>query len=183
MASNNNPNAVSGISIYQDKHGRNVYYDIFTKNGYLILDSTASKFNFYQKRIIFPIIVFALLLNYRMGDFYVDVYGALFSALAVFAGLEYFFRFHFLRSLTVIPNFQRTKKESYLVQLSNKNDKGKLIIKGLLYIIFAVLLFIYVLQSGYEGVALIGMGLICIFIGVYGLIYLAALTKIQSNQK
>ena len=66
-----NQTAVSGFSIYQDKHGRDVYYDFITKNGYLILESNVTKFNFYQKRLIIPLIAFALLLNYRIGNFHI----------------------------------------------------------------------------------------------------------------
>jgi hypothetical protein len=84
MAQKNQP-SVSGFSVYQDKHGRDVYYDFITKNGYLILESNAGQFSLYQKRFIIPLIVFALLLNYRIGSFYFDIYIAALAAIIVLA--------------------------------------------------------------------------------------------------
>ena len=172
-----NQTAVSGFSIYQDKHGRDVYYDFITKNGYLILESNVTKFNFYQKRLIIPLIAFALLLNYRIGNFHINLLTAGIVALIILAGFEFFFRFRFLRSLTTIPNFVPQRKISYFDQINEKNEKNVLLIKALLYILFGVLLAIYTYQQKMDTFETILMLIISLVIAIYGIIYLVALAK------
>ncbi|WP_071441550.1 hypothetical protein [Traorella massiliensis] len=176
MAQKNQPN-VSGFSIYKDRHGRDVYYDFITKNGYLILESNVSQFNFYQKRLIIPLIAFALLLNYRIGSFYIDIYMATAVAIIVLLAFEFFFRFRFLKSLTVIPNFKPERKTSYLEQINEKNEKSSLFLKAILYILFGVLLAIYSYQKELNDIEFITMLIISLVICIYGIIYLVALAK------
>lgn len=176
MAQKNQP-SVSGFSVYQDKHGRDVYYDFITKNGYLILESNAGQFSLYQKRFIIPLIVFALLLNYRIGSFYFDIYIAALAAIIVLVGLEFLFRFRFLRSLTVIPNFRPERKTSYLEQINKTNEKNVLLIKALLYLLFGVLLAVYAFMKEITELELIIMLIISVVICIYGIIYLVALAK------
>ena len=176
MAQKNQP-SISGFSIYQDKHGRDVYYDFITRNGYLILESNASQFNLYQKRLIIPLIVFALLLNYRIGSFYINIYLAALAALIVLVGLEFLFRFRFLRSLTVIPNFRPERKMSYFEQVNERNEKNVLLMKALLYLLFGVLLGVYAFMKEMSTVELAILLIVSLVICIYGITYLVALKK------
>ncbi len=166
---------VNGISIYQDKHGRDVYYDRLTKDGYLILESNAPRFSFYQKRFLFPLIVFALLLNFDFGSMHVGWVEAGAVALITLLGLEYFFRFKYLKTLTVIPNFKPEKKESFLKKVNRQNEPKILLLKGFLYILFGVLLLIYAYQLNSTGFDLIIMAVISGVVIIVGLTYLYAL--------
>ena len=177
MTQKNQTAVVSGFSIYQDKHGRDVYYDFITKNGYLILESNVTKFNFYQKRFIIPLITFALLLNYRIGNFHIDLLAAGIIALIILVGFEFFFRFRFLRSLTTIPNFVPQRKTGFFDQINEKNEKNILLIKALLYMLFGILLAVYTYQKQMNTFETIIMLTISLVIAIYGIIYLIALTK------
>ena len=176
MAQKNQP-SISGFSIYQDTHGRDVYYDFITRNGYLILESNANQFNLYQKRLIIPLIVFALLLNYRIGSFYINIYLAALAALIVLVGLEFLFRFRFLRSLKVVPNFQPEKRSGYIEQLSNSAEKSDLIIRSLLYIALSILVLVFGYLSGFDNIEWIICIVVSVCAAVMGIINVLAVIK------
>ena len=98
-------------------------------------------------------------------------------AIIVLLAFEFFFRFRFLKSLTVIPNFKPERKTSYLEQINEKNEKSSLFLKAILYILFGVLLAIYSYQKELNDIEFITMLIISLVICIYGIIYLVALAK------
>lgn len=177
MGKNQSKPGVAGTSIYKDKRGRDVYYDRFTHNGYLILESNVKRFQFYQNRLLFPVIVFALLLNFNLGAMHVGWIEAGVVAIITFLGLEFFFRFKFLKTLTIIPNFVPEKKLSIIEQVNDKNERNPLMLKAFLYMLLGVVLILYAYQQNNTGFNLIIMWVLSIFVIGVGCTYLYAVLK------
>ena len=93
---------LSGMHIYKDNHNRYVYYDIFTKNGYVI--SNVPSYRNYANRFILAAVVGILVYTFDFGKWTLPF--ALGAALLVWAVMEYKFR-AFLRHQTLIMNFRR----------------------------------------------------------------------------
>lgn len=177
MAKNQSKPRVAGASIYKDKRGRDVYYDRFTHNGYLILESNVKSFQFYQNRLLFPLIIFALLLNFNFGSMHIGWIEAGVVALIALFGLEFFFRFKYLKSLTIIPNFVPENKLSFIEQVNEKNEKNPLILKAFLYMLLGVVLILYAYQQNNTGFNLIIMWVISIIVICVGITYLYAVLR------
>ena len=84
---------VTGFNIYKDGKNRDIYYDMLTKEGYVITKYEVSKMNFYQKRFILPIIIFSLTYTIDLFGFKFGVVGAGAAALLTLVCTEFFFRF------------------------------------------------------------------------------------------
>ena len=141
---------VTGFNIYKDKKNRDVYYDSFTKEGYVITSAEVAKLNFYQKRFIIPVIIFALTYTIDLFGFKFGIMGAAAASLISFVCAEYFFRFRFLKSMIILPNFVPNKQEDYFHQLATSSPLSTLIIKGLLYIALGILLIVFGYQENFQ---------------------------------
>ena len=108
---------------------------------------------------------------------YINIYLAALAALIVLVGLEFLFRFRFLRSLTVIPNFRPERKMSYFEQVNERNEKNVLLMKALLYLLFGVLLGVYAFMKEMSTVELAILLIVSLVICIYGITYLVALAK------
>ena len=140
---NQSNNALKGFSIYKDEHGRNVYYDRLTHNGYIVTASDVNQYNLYSNRFIIPVMVFALLYSLNIGGFEFGYLGGAAAALLSLAAMEFIFRFRFLKSLTMIPNFQPSVQDSYMNRIKNSADRHILFLRAVLYILLGILLIIF----------------------------------------
>lgn len=169
---------VTGFNIYKDKLNRDIYYDFITKEGYVITAKNLSKFNFYKKRFIIPIITFALTYTLNIAGFEFGIAGA--SALAVIAIVvtEYIFRFKFLKSAITVPNFVPNKQENYFHELASSSDFLALVVKGILYIILGITLIIFGIQENFEIIEWIACIIITIVLIIVGFFqFYAAILK------
>ena len=163
---------VTGFNIYKDKKDRDIYYDMLTKEGYVITKYEVSKLNFYQKRFILPLIIFSLTYTINIFGFKFGIIGAGAAAFLTFVCAEYFFRFRFLNSMMVVPNFVPDKQENYFHQLANSSSLSSLIVKGLLYIALGILLVVFGYQESFqtiEWIVCIAITVVCEAVGVFQL--------------
>lgn len=165
---------VTGFNIYKDKRNHDIYYDVFTKEGYMITKNEISKLNFYQKRFIIPIIIFSLTYTINIFNFEFGIVGAGAAAVLAFVCMEYFFRFRFLNTMVVVPNFVPNKQEDYFHQLANGSPLSNLIIKGILYLALGVLLILFGLQENFQTLEWVVCITITIVIEVVGVCQLYA---------
>lgn len=165
---------VTGFNIYKDNHNRDVYYDRFTKEGYIINSSDVKQFNFYAKRFIVPVVVFALLYTLNIGGFEFGYLGAGVAAVFSILAMEFVFRFRFLKTLTRIPNFRPTSKENYFDQLSESASKPMLLLRTLLYVALGSLLLVYAYQQHFSTFEWIVCGIISIIAIAAGIFHLIA---------
>lgn len=165
---------VTGFNIYKDKKNRDVYYDWLTKEAYMITKYEIKKLNFYQKRFIIPVIIFSLVYTIDVFKLKFGIMGAGAAALLSFICMEYLFRFRFLKSMIVVPNFVPDKKEGYVYQLANSAPLSNLIVKGLLYITLGVLLVVFGYQEGFQTIEWFACIIITIVVVFAGIIHLYA---------
>lgn len=174
---------ISGFNIYKDKKHRDIYYDVFTKNGYIITKYEINKLNFYQKRFVIPVIIFALTYSVDIFGLSFGIVGASAASILSYVCLEFFFRFRLLNSMSVIPNFVPDKQEDYFHQLANKAPLSNLIIKGLLYIALGVLLVIFGFQENFQTIEWIVCIILTIVVVVIGSFQLYAASIKLSMKK
>lgn len=159
---------IRGINIYVDDQDRYVYYDPFTKRGYLLLDKNIKQFYFYQNRYLYVIIALIL-----FTGFIANVYASLgFGIMAVIV-LEYLFRVRYLNSLTILGNFKPVNKASTLRRSLNPETRGKMLIKSFLYTALSVLLVINAYIEQYELWLFVGtcaVAVVTIGIAIYNLV-------------
>lgn len=134
---------LSGINIFQDKHGRSVYYDRIFKKGYLIQDKNIQQYYFYQNRYLFVAIIAILSATY-ISNYWLII---LFSILAIII-LEVMFRISYLHHLTVLSNFKPIKKQSNIS--INKETKNKYLMKVIAFTLLSILLILNVMTTSYD---------------------------------
>lgn len=136
---------LSGLHIYKDKKGRNVYLNRFNKTGYIITDADEKSYRMYSMRFVLGIIVFILLNGFVLSP--------LLSALAgvvVYVILEIRFRTKFLPDLTQVPNFEPASKESPLI-VASREEKKRIMMKCVLYLAFSILMAINTYLQAQQG--------------------------------
>ena len=138
MSANNH---IRGLNMYVDDRGQDIYYDVFTKNGYLINEKRAKRFNMYKNRFILVFMGAVLAVNFV---FSMEV--TIVLALVLLAVLEYFFRFRFLRNCTTFPDFKKGKRAVF----DDHEDKRKEVLRVVLYLLFAVLVVLNAYASGFD---------------------------------
>ena len=111
---------LSGMHIYKDNHNRYVYYDIFTKNGYVI--SNVPSYRNYANRFILAAVVGILVYTFDFGKWTLPF--ALGAA---------------LRHQTLIMNFQPKERPPRILTAASSEGK-KIVLKIVLYIVFAGLI-------------------------------------------
>ena len=168
---------ISGLNIYQDKQRRTIYYDIFTKKGYILKPSSYNQYNFYSKRLFFPIIIFVLCYSIKFGEIKFGLSGSLIAAALVLVLVEAFFRFKFLKSCAVSDHFVPYKKATLITQLQQGSKPSDLIVRCILYSAFGILLVIYGFMAEFSNIELIGSIVVSVLLIGYGLLHLLAIKK------
>lgn len=149
----------SGINIYQDDRGRTIYFDRFTKRGYVITDKETKNYMTFQNR--FFIALAALILTYSLVK---NIFVAIFVCLLVVVALELAFRKKFLARLTYMSNFKPMHRQCIVKQLANKTSKTRLLLKSILYLTLAVLLVLNALEKKHD------ITLIAVSYGIAGIV-------------
>ncbi|GEM_PF-4664532 len=113
---------LTGNNIYHIKN-QTIYYDVFTKNAYIITNDVVSKFSLYQMRIAAALIVSCLagllLQNYIVG------FGIGFVAYGV---LEILSHLLFFPKLPLNTNFSRPQKEPVTVRYAKMMSRGRIFV-------------------------------------------------------
>ena len=171
MAQSNNTH-LRGINIYLDDKGRDVYYDrLFTKCGYLIQEKNKGTYSLYANRFFIPIMVAVVTTNIIFTE-----QQSILMAIGIYILLEALFRFKFLPSLTKLKKFKPTNKLRLIEQIQTQ-DRNKTLILAFLLMALAILIVLYAITEGYQGLYL----LMCCLIGVgaafFSIVYFAAVLK------
>lgn len=135
--------SISGLHIYKDERNRPVYYDVFSKTGY-ILSNNEARYKQYSMRFMMGIIGFILMMLFNMPilvDFAVGI--------AVYIFMEVKFR-KFLKTLVRIENFKCDEKMKSQQSIKTL-DTNKVVIKMILLIALSVLIIINAQNEGYTG--------------------------------
>ena len=134
---------VSGWHVYKDERGRAVYYDVFSKTGY-ILANNEDRYKQFSMRFVMGAIGFILMLMFDM-----PIWLCVLAGVAVYGFLEFRFR-RFLKNLTRVENFkcdEKMKSEASIKTL----ETNKVILKMVLLIALSVLIVLNALNEHYTG--------------------------------
>lgn len=165
---------LTGRNIYLDKRNRTVYYDIFTKTGYVIPPEDERKIFVYKNRL--AIILFASILSI---DTIFNIMVAAIFGVVLFLIVEAYYRFVVFKKLKVSSSFDREKRKSPLKTIVEANEKGKSIILVCLYIAFSILVIINAYSQNYTIWLMILSYAFSLF-GIYSAItHLIAITKMK----
>lgn len=170
MSTNKKSSIVSGRNIYQDEKGRNILYNKNTGIGYLIQAKDEKSFSLYKNRYLYVIIGIILAVNFLANLWVCLGVGALF---AIF--LEYRYRAKFIPSLVQITNFKPYENLTFIDQMVKNGNPNKILLSGILYIAFAILLVINGLQMELSNILMIAnIALACgalVFSGIHFIAY------------
>lgn len=146
---NNESNKVYGLNVYEDKKGRIIYYDMFKKQGLYIPTFDYKQFSIYKMRYIIDLSAFVILQALLTQFFEVNFLVPCVLTVFVFLFFEYKFR-KFLSTKSVVKHFKKEECKGYFDIISGE-DKNKLLIKGVLYILLGVLLVFNGYDRAYTG--------------------------------
>ncbi len=152
---------VSGLHIYLDDRGRSIYYDVFSKCGYVLANNEA-RYRQFSMRFILGLIGFILMLMFNMPYWLCILVGLL-----VYGFMEYKFR-SFLKSLVKIENFKCTEKAK-VSSTVKQMETNKIIIKFVCLLLFSGLIIVNANNEGYTGWLLYLNYLISVLAFVYAL--------------
>lgn len=140
---------LAGIHIYKDDHNHYVYYDVFTKNGYILND--IPKYKTYSQRFVLALMLGILTTSIIESA---GPYIGLAIGSAVYILLEIKFRL-FLKHLRMIPAFKRKARPPRLHTAASEDYK-KIISKIVAFISISILLILLVIteKTVYTGILL-----------------------------
>lgn len=169
-----NNTSIAGRNIYTDKKNRILYYDYFSKNGFIIKQDGLSILYIYKNRF-FIILLSVILVT--------DIISSWLIAIALTAGLllmlEILFRRFYFSKLCVSPIHPNMKQKTLLTSLILARDPVKTLMKTILYFAFSIL----IVLNAYLQHASLMMYTLSIILSLAGLYYsvvhLLALIKIS----
>ncbi len=164
---------LSGRNIYQDKRGRNVWYDFLTKKFLYIDESDENKLFIYKNR--FAIVIFAAILGYEY--IYATTVGVASAAIIGLIVFEIYYRLKIFSKMKEAKNITKKDNISHLETILNTKDKPKILMLLILYTLLAVLLVVNTFLEDYST----AINLICYLIAAgssyFALMHAIALVK------
>lgn len=158
MASNNtvrriaaapDPEQPIGRNLYLDRKNRMIYVSPLLKEALYLPKYDYRKFNRYKSRFLVPVAAFMVLATTMSSWFSMPVWVSVVLALLIFAGMEFSF-YRFLRTLTVVKNFEKDKAVSTVDTVISSDMRTKCWLKIILYVLLGVLLVINGYQQHYD---------------------------------
>lgn len=164
---------LNGINLYQEKK-RTVYYDIFTKNGYIINNAEARTYLLFSARYALAALVGCLV--YYINN---NLVVCLAVGLAVLVVLEVLFRKTYLYKLPEIKNYQRPKKAGYIAETAEKESYLRIV----LLIICGVLLALMIASNTRNGVYKDQLSVVLAYVVTFGALFVAMLNVVALFKK
>ena len=180
MTNRNTNEEINGLFIYHDPKKGCVYYDIISKNGYVMSRSdyqSYSKFSFLKLLSIVSIYLF-------VQFFSIELWLAAVIGIGLFIAIEVIFRKTFIYNMPVVENYKPIKKDRLYVSMAKNMSMGRLIITTLVAITASTLIIIYARMENFEGLNLIVtylMALVMFAMFVNGIIAMSV--QLKNKQK
>jgi len=119
-----NINNINGLFIYHEKNIGTIWYDIFTKKGYIMVNSDFKQYALYT--MILPAAILIALMLYLVAK--VDLVLSIVSFLVISIIGEVYFRYSFFYKLPVAKNWNKPSKQNIITKLSEKYSSSRLIL-------------------------------------------------------
>lgn len=131
-----NARQLTGYNIYHiHEKNQTIYYDTFTKTGYIITNQYVSKFSTWQMRLPLSIMLGSLLVLLRL-----NVWLSILIGVVVYVVSTILFHTIFLKDLPIQKNFVRPKSKGFFRDLAARYPKGILRILFIMFIIMAIVM-------------------------------------------
>lgn len=174
---NNQQRRINGLNIYYDEHNRAIFYNIFNKSGYVINESNEKKYVTYSMRL--PLGVIAGYFGATVSNNLLIGIGI---GLAAYAFFCYLFYGRFLKELTTIPNFKRTKKDSFIKRQAELLSLQRIIAVIIMALLLAVAVAANVTISHFEGAIAMLNYMLAIAAVIFSLVYIGVLINKLKNK-
>jgi len=171
-------NEVNGLFVYHTHKYKNVYYDIFTKNAYLIGRNDVQRFRLFSMRGVASLLVgFACFYYLKINPIV-----SILLALAVYLIFYLLFRFTYLNTLYEIKDFERPESQNYIDSIASEYSFLRIAVMILLAVVFVFLCIINIRNEGYTGTNRVLNILLAVVAAVFAVIYTLALFKKKNSR-
>lgn len=165
---------LSGRNVYMDKKKRTIYYDILTRQGYLLHKEHENRMQFFKNR--FVIILFAAILC--AGTFLTWTQAALAGVITAVL-VELYFRLSYLKKLEVVTDVDFERRISPIDYIVQNKTRGKAQALCVLYLLFAVLVVLNAYMEQYNLGLMIASGVLSLGGLYYGILHAIAISKMK----
>lgn len=163
---------LKGLFIYQDERHGTVYFDIFTRNGYIL---TSKDTRWYTLSITFlPIAVIVFYFSLQLKSGYPIAFA---SAIGFYAICSIAYRFAFLYKLPCVENYNINKRKSLIDNLTKTYSKQRLIVLVVFLVALVGTMSAYILTSDFTGILFYALWVIVGFVVVFLIMVIIALTR------
>lgn len=148
---------LAGIHIYKDDHNRYVYYDIFSKCGYVI--NNVQSYKVLANRFMFGLVSGVLVATFDLGQY--TLWLSLGLGIAIYLFMEFKFR-SYLKRQTMLMNFQPKQRPPRVLTAAGDETK-RIYLKIALYFAFAILIIIMAfMEQKYD----LWIKIACVLVGI-----------------
>lgn len=128
-------NKINGLFIYHEKNLGTIWYDIFTKKGYIMVNSDFKQYALYT--MVLPAAILVALMLYIIAKAGLVLSIVTFLVISIIG--EVYFRFAFFYKLPVAKNWDKPSKQNITTKFSKKYSSSRLtLLMILLYTIFVL---------------------------------------------
>ncbi len=169
MAKQKQKITLSGRNIYQDKRGRNVWYDFWTKKFLYIDEFDEQKLFIYKNRL--AIVAFAAVLSVEF--IFKTATQATIAGICGLIAFEIYYRVKVFSKMKEAKNITKKDNVSFLETILKTKDKSKILALLLLYTLLSVLIVVNTFLEDYS----MAINIVCYLISA-GSLYFAIMHAI-----
>lgn len=177
MARDNSARNLTGFNIYH-VHDKNqtVYYDIFTKTGYIITNHKAESFSYWQLRLPVSIIISAMIMLFNINPLICVAIGV-----AIYAVSTILFHTTFLDNLPINKYFVKPQGKGFFRDTAARYPLRVLMIITTLFFVLAIIMIVNQIIYKYEGNAKV-VTYIFVAISIAGTIIMSYMTYLKKKE-
>ena len=143
-----------GKTTFIDTRQRLIYFNKREQKGYIIPDEQQGKIIFYKSRFA-AVLVLAII----MTSFFDVVYMPYLMGIIALLGIEVYFRYIFLKKMKTDNNFKPPLTKPAIELMVEHSTPSKIIIKSILYFIFAILILVNSYQTNNQTLDIFSLAL------------------------
>lgn len=168
---------LQGIFIYQDGN-MTIHYNPINKKAHVLSSSDVEGYNKYQISLAIPILAIYVLISFLKIKSYI----AVFCGLLLLASIYIYYQIKFFNKLPVKLKF-KPRKRSFLDHLANNYSRIRLNIIMILFVVMAVLTFMFIKLDNVKGIDLIVNYVLIIIYASIGIVFYVAQVKKNFKRK
>lgn len=129
---------LTGFNIYHlHEKNQTIYYDMFTKTGYIITNANVSKFSSWQLRLPLAIMLGAALVLLK-----VNIWLSILIGFASYVISTIIFHKTFLENLPINSNFQKPKSKGFFKDIAARYPRRILVITLIMFVSMAAVMLV-----------------------------------------